>query len=240
MAQVQGLDPHFGEDVPKNLLDFSESSIRRGFIRKVYALVMCQLLVTMGFISIFVFYKPTQLFVETHTYIIWTSFVVVFVTIIAMACCESARRKAPNNFIFLFIFTVAMSIPLGFVSSKFQVKEVFIALGVTATICLALTIFAFQTKWDFTLCGGWLIAALTVLVTFGFMMLFLPYNNKLNLLYSGVGVLLFSMYLVYDTQIMMGGEHRYSISPEEYVFAALNIYLDIINIFIRILRLIRY
>ncbi|XP_022114008.2 protein lifeguard 2 [Pieris rapae] len=239
MAPVQGLDPHFGEDVPKNLFDFSEASIRRAFIRKVYALVMCQLLVTMGFISIFVFYKPMQLFVEEHNYIIWMALIVVFVTIIAMACCESARRKAPNNFIFLFIFTVAMSIPLGFVSSRFQVKEVFIALGVTATICLAVTIFAFQTKWDFTMCGGFVIATLTVLIMFGFMMLFLPYNNKLHLLYSGVGVLLFSMYLVYDTQLMMGGEHKYSISPEEYVFAALNIYLDIINIFVKILRLIR-
>ncbi len=26
-------------------------------------------------------------------------------------------------------------------------------------------------------------------------------------------------------QLMMGGSHKYSISPEEYIFAALNIYL---------------
>lgn len=45
-------------------------------------------------------------------------------------------------------------------------------------------------------------------------------------------------YLVYDTQIMMGGGKQYSISPEEYVFAALNLYLDIINLFLYILQLI--
>ena len=38
--------------------------------------------------------------------------------------------------------------------------------------------------------------------------------------------------------MMMGGDHKYAISPEEYIFAALAIYLDIINIFMYLLRLI--
>lgn len=37
---------------------------------------------------------------------------------------------------------------------------------------------------------------------------------------------------------MMGGKHKYSISPEEYIFAALNLYLDIVNIFLYILTII--
>ena len=46
------------------------------------------------------------------------------------------------------------------------------------------------------------------------------------------------VYIVYDTQLMMGGKHKYSIDPEEYIFAALNLYLDIINLFLYILTLI--
>ena len=38
--------------------------------------------------------------------------------------------------------------------------------------------------------------------------------------------------------MMMGGNHKYSISPEEYIFAAIAIYLDIINIFLYILRIV--
>ncbi|KAI8425994.1 hypothetical protein MSG28_004973 [Choristoneura fumiferana] len=63
-------------------------------------------------------------------------------------------------------------------------------------------------------------------------------NNTLQLVYACIGALLFSMYLVYDTQLMMGGKHKYSISPEEYIFAALNLYLDIVNIFLYILTII--
>lgn len=37
-------------------------------------------------------------------------------------------------------------------------------------------------------------------------------------------------FLVFDTQLLMGNKH-YSMSPEEYIFATLNIYLDIIYIF---------
>lgn len=36
----------------------------------------------------------------------------------------------------------------------------------------------------------------------------------------------------------MGGNHKVSISPEEYIFAALNIYLDIVNIFIYLLMIL--
>jgi len=37
---------------------------------------------------------------------------------------------------------------------------------------------------------------------------------------------------------MMGGGKMYSISPEEYIFAALNLYLDIVNLFLYILQII--
>ena len=38
--------------------------------------------------------------------------------------------------------------------------------------------------------------------------------------------------------MMMGGKHKYALSPEEYIFAALNLYLDIVNLFIFILSII--
>lgn len=37
-------------------------------------------------------------------------------------------------------------------------------------------------------------------------------------------------FLAFDTQLLMGNK-RYAMSPEEYIFATLNIYLDIIYIF---------
>jgi FtsH-binding integral membrane protein len=44
------------------------------------------------------------------------------------------------------------------------------------------------------------------------------------------------MFLVYDTQQIMGGK-KYSISPEEHVFAAVQLYVDVVYIFLAILQL---
>jgi hypothetical protein len=44
------------------------------------------------------------------------------------------------------------------------------------------------------------------------------------------------MYLVYDTQLLVGGK-RYELSEEEYVFGALSIYIDVIQIFLFLLQL---
>ena len=60
----------------------------------------------------------------------------------------------------------------------------------------------------------------------------------MSLVYASLGALLFSVYLVVDTQMMMGGKHKYTISPEEYIFAALNLYLDVINLFLYILQIV--
>ena len=38
--------------------------------------------------------------------------------------------------------------------------------------------------------------------------------------------------------MIMGGHHKYKLSPEEYVMAAIAIYLDILNIFLYILKIV--
>lgn len=85
--------------------------------------------------------------------------------------------------------------------------------------------------------GGILFVALILFFIFGLVAMFVR-GRIMTLVYSSCGVLLFSFYLIYDTQMMMGGTHKHSISPEEYVFAAITLYLDIINIFIYILSII--
>lgn len=188
-------------------------------------------------IAIFLYHRPTQRFVKDHPELFWISLGVMIVTIIAMSCCGSVRRKAPMNFIFLGLFTVAQSFLLALSSSRYNQNEVLMAVGITAGVCLGLTLFAFQTKWDFTVMGGVLFVAVLILMVFGIVAIFFP-GRTMSLVYASLGALIFSVYLIYDTQLMMGGKHKYSISPEEYIFAALNLYLDIVNIFMYILTII--
>ncbi len=62
-------------------------------------------------------------------------------------------------------------------------------------------------------------------------------SDKLVLLLSVLSVILYSYYLVYDTQLIMGGNF-YQLEIDDYVIGAIIIYMDIIILFIRILRIL--
>lgn len=225
------------EDGEVKGFDFSDASVRRSFIRKVYSILMLQLSISLAFICLFVFHEPTKRWVQHQPMLAIIAIVVVFATMIALACCGELRRKAPMNYVLLIVFTIAESFLLGVTSAQYDAIEVLMAVGITAAVCLALTLFAMQTKYDFTMCGGVLLVCFVIIFIFGIVAIFV-HNKIVSLVYASLGALLFSVYLIYDTQLMMGGKHKYSISPEEYIFAALNLYVDVVNIFIYILTII--
>lgn len=60
------------------------------------------------------------------------------------------RRKFPHNFIILGVFTIAESLSMGLITAHYKTDIVVTAIFITAVVCVALTIFAMQTKIDFT------------------------------------------------------------------------------------------
>lgn len=77
-------------------------------------------------------------------------------------------------------------------------------MGLTAAIVIALTIFAFQTRWDFTMYGGVLCVILMVFTLGSIIGSIFFRDDFLHFLLACAGAVIFSMYIVYDTQMMMG------------------------------------
>jgi len=220
-----------------NGFDFSEKTIRRAFIRKVYGILSVQLLLTASIIALFSFHQGVKNYVQRAPGLTISAYIIAIVLLLVIACCEGVRRKSPHNVILLGLFTLTYGTVIGVISSLYAPQSVALAAIITTVITIGLTVFAFQTKIDFTVLGGILFCCVMVMFIFGILMMFLPQVTIARKIYACLGALLFSVYLIYDTQLMMGGNHKFSISPEEYVFAALNIYMDIIMIFIYILQL---
>ncbi|CAL8089486.1 unnamed protein product [Orchesella dallaii] len=220
-----------------NGFDFSEKTIRRAFIRKVYGILSVQLLLTASIIALFSLHDGVKAFVQRSTALALCSYIAAIILLLVIGCCEGVRRKSPHNVILLGLFTLTYGFVIGVISSLYEPQAVVLAAIITTVITVGLTVFAFQTKIDFTVLGGILFCCVLVMFIFGIIMMFLPHIPIAKKIYACLGALLFSVYLIYDTQLMIGGNHKYSISPEEYVFAALNIYMDIIMIFLYILRL---
>lgn len=216
---------------------FGDKSIRQGFIRKVYSILTIQFAITTIFVIFFTQSSSAKEWCKTPTAVglMWGNLAVLLVTEITLICCEGVRRKHPINIILLGVFTVSMSFFVGIIASTYDSTAVALAAGCTAIIVLALTIFSFQTKWDITGKGGYLFVILICFMMFGFFSIFF-YSEVLQLVYAILGVLIFSLFLVYDTQLLVGGG-KYQLNEEEYVFGALTIYIDVIQIFLYLLEI---
>ncbi|CAJ1061829.1 protein lifeguard 1 [Xyrichtys novacula] len=217
---------------------FSDRSIRRGFIRKVYLTLMVQLLVTVGIICVFLYWESLREWTSETPWFTYSMMPASFVLILVLACCDNLRRKVPLNFITLGLFTIVEGLMLGSLAVFFEAEAVMWAVGATALVSFSLSLFAMQSKWDFTAKSGCLWVFAWTLVSFG-LLCAIHRSQYLYIVYACLGTLLFSLYLVFDTQLILGGKNRkYQISPEEYVYAALTLYLDIVNLFLLLLQLI--
>lgn len=143
------------------------------------------------------------------------------------------RKSYPTNLLFLTGFTVLEAYSISVIVSFYNAKIVVEALIFTLGIFVALSLFACQTKYDFTSWMPYLFGALWVLVLFGFMSMFFPYSSKVELGYGVVAALIFSGYILVDTQLIIRHYH-----VEEEIAAAISLYLDVINLFLAILRIL--
>nr|XP_028576909.1 protein lifeguard 2 [Podarcis muralis] len=243
-SSFSGSSPNYGSGFSgdtETLTTFSwdDRSVRRVFIRKVYSILLIQLLVTVAIVALFTFCEPVQTYIQANPAWYWASYAVFFITYLILACCSGPRRYFPWNLILLSIFTLSMAYLTGMLSSYYNTKSVLLCLGITALVCLSVTLFSFQTKYDFTSCQGVLFVMLMVLLFSGIILaILLPFKYVpwLQAIYAVLGAIVFTMFLAFDTQLLMGNR-RYAMSPEEYIFGALNIYLDIIYIFSFLLQI---
>lgn len=73
----------------------------------------------------------------------------------------------------------------------------------TAAMVIALTIYAFTTKTDFTVCGGTLFIISATMMMFAIFVIFVR-NYWVNMIWCSIGVILFGIYLIFDTQLIIG------------------------------------
>lgn len=218
---------------------WDDKVIRQTFIRKVYAILMTQLFVTVAIVCLFTFCQPVRFYIQTHPGLYSASYLMFFATYIALTCCGDLRRQFPWNIILLVLFTLSMAFMMGFMSSFYNTKSVILCLGITSLVCFSVTVFSFQSKIDVTSCQGvlfslcmvMLLCAITISIVVPF-----GYVPWLHATYAVLGAILFTLFLAFDTQMLLGNK-RYAISPEEYIFATLSIYLDIIYLFSFLLQI---
>jgi FtsH-binding integral membrane protein len=97
--------------------------------------------------------------------------------------------------------------------------------------------YATYTKTDFTGYGPLLLVLLSAVLFTTIAFIMVPLPDPYNYVISIVFIMVFSLCLISDIQKIVGGRHRkFKFEIDDWVFAALNVYLDIINIFLNMLQ----
>eukprot|EP00210_Caulerpa_lentillifera_P003873 g3700.t1 len=206
-------------------------------MRKVFGILSLQLLLTAVIGGIIIGVEGVKNWLYSNPWFFFLTVIASFAFLLVLVCVPDMKNTYPHNIIFLFAFTACEGILVGCAAATYDVNEIILATVITVGVTAGLTAFALQTKVDFTIFSGVLFSVLLVLVISGFIALAFPANRTFSLIYASVGALLFSAYLIYDVQLIAGG-HKYELGPDDYIPAALAVYLDIINLFLMILRLI--
>jgi len=218
----------------------ADMGVRSGFVRKVYGILTAQLLLTICVAGPIATHVSKE-WVQQNVWVLGLSVGMTFVTLFAMTCFPQLAKTVPTNYILLFAFTFFEGIMIGIISASYTWQSVCLAAGMTLCIVASMTVYACTTTSDFTGMGPYLFVALMSMCAVGLMACIMSMCGvdvkPMMYVYDGFGALLFTMYLVYDTQMIMGGNHKVQFDIDEYVFAALNLYLDIINIFLYLLEL---
>lgn len=201
---------------------------RATLVRRTYALVLVSVLVTIVGVS-FALSQPAVLqAVAQHPFI-------AFLAALAPLFIAGRMKAAfPMNIGFVLLFNFAMGVmisPAIFFYGSRQPGLIGQAAVLTIGAFGILTLYAFVSRRDFSAWGGFLIVGLWVLV--GTMLLNVFFQNAaVDLWLASVAVLLFSGLLLFDTWRL-----RNFYGPDEYVGAAVQIYLDLLNMFMAILRI---
>lgn len=214
------------------VLGFDNQDVRMRFIRKVYGILACQLLLTGAVSAWMILHAPTQHYVLTHAWPLYTSMVLSIILILALMCFKT---HSPHNIILLILFTLTEAFLVGTVTTAYCASGykgvVLEAVFITSAVFVGLTLFTCQSKIDFSFLGAGLSMGLGVLILWGFCSLIFGFDA--GYYYALFGCIIFCGYILFDTWLIME-----QLSPHEYVLAAIMLYLDIINLFLYILRLL--
>jgi FtsH-binding integral membrane protein len=206
---------------------------RATLARRTYGLVFVSVVVTMlG--TAFALSQPALLSAVASHYLI-----AFFCLLAPLVLVMRAPREYPRNILLTMMFTFVEGIfiaPLiAFYSAAFPGQHV---VGQAAVLTFGafgvLSLYALVSRRDFSAWGGFFMVGLWVLIAASLLNLF--FRSSLASLWLSAGALLvFGGLLVFDTwRIVRSGQY----GEDDYVAAAVNIYLDLLNMFLAILNLL--
>lgn len=165
-------------------------------------------------------------------------YIAALVGVLVLLFAVFLTRSSAWSLLFVFMFTGLFGFAMGPTIKHYLALEsgpaiIAQAVGTTAVIFMSLSAYVLVTRKNFNFLGGMLFMSLIGLLVVSIIGSFFN-APMLHTAISFVGVLIFSGYILYDTsEIIHGGQTN-------YVLATVGLYLDIVNLFLDLLRIFSF
>lgn len=212
-------------------------AVRAGFIRKVYCILSAQLAFTMVVSATVVMNDfLRELLVNLVLQRFWMLTIANFVT---LGLLWKNKDTVPTNYYLLSGFTLLNSLSVSFVISVVheELREagdgmILQAACITLVAFLGLTAYTLKSDQNFSVMGAFLGMGLWIKLVAGVAFWFFDVSAW-NAFVSWAGALLFSSYIIYDTWQLSK-----VYGADDYIAATIELYLDIVNLFINVLKIL--
>uniref|UniRef100_A0A804P0T1 BI1-like protein n=1 Tax=Zea mays TaxID=4577 RepID=A0A804P0T1_MAIZE len=214
----------------KKVAEEEDPRLRWAFVRKVYAILSLQFALTAAVAATACLVRPIPRFFASGP----PAAVLEWTTDRGFVCAVmfpmlKYREKHPRNLVLLAVFTLCCSLSIAVSASTTLGTVVLQATILTAAAVLGLTLFTFwgvKRGYDFTFTFPFLFACLVVLLVYIIIQVCFPLGRVAMTIYGVLATVVFSGFIVYDTNKLLK-RHAYN----QYVVAAISLYLDVINLF---------
>ena len=200
---------------------------------KVFMWMFIGLAITFG-TGYYVSVNPNMLFNVFGSYY-WILIIAEIVVVIWLSARIRKMKTMTAKILFcLYSFLTGLTFSSIFV--VYQITSIVYVFGITSIIFLIFALIGYFTKIDLTKLGTYLFMALLGVIICSIINIFVK-SSAFDLGLTIICLIIFIAYIAYDIQIIK--RNLYMITEEDNlaIYGALQLYLDFINIFLRLLQL---
>lgn len=204
---------------------------KNNFFAKVFMWLFVGLAVSFG-TSYYVSCNPNMVY-NIFNNGIYVFLVIAELFLVIFLSARVHKMSKTTALITYILYGVVNGMTLSIIFLAYQLSSIVGIFGASALVFLIFALLGYTTKMDLSKVGNILLIGLLSIIGISLINLFIG-SNSLDIIITAVGVLIFVVYIAYDVNKI---KKMTDLNDNYAIYMALELYLDFINLFIRLLRL---
>jgi FtsH-binding integral membrane protein len=196
-----------------------------------------------GFVAFYVASNPTLLNLLYRTQILFFGLLIAELGLVFWISARIQRMQASTATALFVLYSALNGATLSFIFIFYTRASIASTFFVCAATFIACSIYGWTTKRDLTSLGGFLMMGLIGIIIASLVNIFIR-SSAMHMIISYIGVLVFVGLTAYDTQnlkamaVSQPADVGASAIRKGAILGALKLYLDFINLFLMLLRIL--